>query len=151
MTLYRYTKNIERMEVNLVIDFKDFFRQIIMRRFASVCEISPMRANRIQQIIMWLFHLSWNWFVDYIPLFILFYSYNKIVILYEFVSIYTLTKKIVIENHTFLIDLQIKYWFFFRFIIFLTRHRGLNKHLSITQRSFSSFSLAYKMLFLSTL
>lgn len=25
MTLYRYTKNIERMEVNLVIDFKDFF------------------------------------------------------------------------------------------------------------------------------
>lgn len=36
MTLYRYTKNIERMEVNLVIDFKDFFRQIIIRRFASV-------------------------------------------------------------------------------------------------------------------
>lgn len=70
--------------------------------------------------------------------------------LYEFVSIYTITKKIVIENRTFLIDLQIKY-FFFRFIIFLTRHRGLNKHLSLTQRSFSSFSLAYKMLFLSTL
>lgn len=50
--------------------------------------------------------------------------------LYEFVSIYTVTKKIVIENRTFLIDLQIKY-FFFRFIIFLTRHRGLNKHLYI--------------------
>lgn len=61
--------------------------------------------------------------------------------LYEFVSIYTITKKIVIENLTFLIDLQINI-FFFRFIIFLTRHLGLNKHLSITQRSFSSFSLA---------
>lgn len=32
--------------------------------------------------------------------------------LYEFVSIYTITKKIVIENRTFLIDLQIKYFFF---------------------------------------
>lgn len=31
--------------------------------------------------------------------------------LYEFVSIYTITKKIVIENRTFLIDLQIKYFF----------------------------------------
>lgn len=32
--------------------------------------------------------------------------------LYEFVSIYTITKKIVIENLTFLIDLQINIFFF---------------------------------------
>lgn len=32
--------------------------------------------------------------------------------LYEFVSIYTITKKIVIENLTFLIDLQINIGFF---------------------------------------
>lgn len=31
--------------------------------------------------------------------------------LYEFVSIYTITKKIVIENLTFLIDLQINIFF----------------------------------------
>lgn len=142
MTLYRYTKNTERMEVNLLIDFKDFLDKLLLEvRFSLVCEISPMRANRIQQFIMWLFPLFWNWFEVYIPLFILFYSYNTIMKLYEFVSIYTITKKIFIENLTFLIDLQINI-FFFRFIIFLTRHLGLNKHLSITQRSFSSFSLA---------
>lgn len=38
--------------------------------------------------------------------------------LYEFVSIYTITKKIVIENLTFLIDLQIKYWVFFLDLLF---------------------------------
>lgn len=32
--------------------------------------------------------------------------------LYEFVSIYTITKKIVIENLTFLIDLQINIFLF---------------------------------------
>lgn len=53
MTLYRYTKNIERMEVNLVIDFKDFLDKLLLEvRFSLVCEISPMRANRIQQFIM---------------------------------------------------------------------------------------------------
>lgn len=119
MTLYRYTKNIERMEVNLLIDFKDFLDKLLLEvRFSLVCEISPMRANRIQQFIMWLFLLFWNWFVDYIPHFILSYSYNTIVKLYEFVSIYTITKKIVIENLTFLIDLQIKYWVFFLDLLF---------------------------------
>lgn len=112
MTLYRYTKNIERMEVNLVIDFKDFLDKLLLEvRFSLVCEISPMRATRIQQFIMWLFLLFWNWFVDYIPHFILPYSYNTIMKLYEFVSIYTITKKIVIENLTFLIDLQINIFF----------------------------------------
>lgn len=91
MTLYRYTKKLERMEVNLLIDFKDFLDKLLLEvRFSLVCEISPMRANCIQQFIMWLFPLFWNWFVVYIPLFILFYSYNTIMKLYEFVSIYTI-------------------------------------------------------------
>lgn len=30
MTLCRYTKNIERMEVNLVIDFKDFLDKLLL-------------------------------------------------------------------------------------------------------------------------
>lgn len=30
MTLYKYTKNIERMEVNLLIDFKDFLDKLLL-------------------------------------------------------------------------------------------------------------------------
>lgn len=48
MILYRYIKNIERMEVNLVIDFKDFLDKLLLEVcFSLVCEIFLMRVNCI--------------------------------------------------------------------------------------------------------
>lgn len=105
MTLYRYTKNIERMEVNLVIDFKDFFRQIIIRNFPDESKSHPVIHNVTISLILKLVCSLYTSIH-------IFYSYNTIMNLYEFVSIYTITMKIVIENRTFLIDLQIKYFFF---------------------------------------
>lgn len=114
MTLYRYTKNLERMEVNLLIDFKDFFRQIIIRsslqssmwNFPDESKSHPAIHNVTISLILKLVCRLYTSFH-------IIYSYNTIMKLYEFVSIYTITKKIVIENLTFLIDLQIKYWGFF--------------------------------------
>lgn len=113
MTLYRYTKNIERMEVNLLIDFKDFLDKLLLEvRFSLVCEIShPAIHNVTISLILKLVCRLYTSFH-------IIYSYNTIVKLYEFVSIYTITKKIVIENLTFLIDLQIKYWVFFLDLLF---------------------------------